>query len=435
MIRYLLIFVLLFGLLSSQEYPHAYTQLGTPLYKFAKKISKYKDIELLQNHISTYITKANTTLAHGIEVDKSKDKREIKKYLFELRKLQKDYDYLLHLLNESINDSIDSKNYKLFLKLTSYDFDGLLKSKSLRNKAIEFYKKNKNLKRCRVLDEKIKFYESVQENVRESYAQSVVSTFDPTKKKIDPKKSVIITTKQNGRSVSVSFTNKNIYDVTVEVEHRYKNIKESKNTPKVFVLKANSTINYTKLSIGHGQTYYQYSYRWIIGDKNAVHNDNYIYALPYARGTSHVVSQGFNGKYTHKGSSQYAIDFVMDQGTKIYAARGGVVVKTKSDSNRGGYFRSYINDSNYVIILHDDGTLATYNHLMKNGVAVNVGDIVQRGSLVGYSGNTGYSSGPHLHFAVFKAINAKKTHSIPIKFDCSDGIVNEPIRGVFYTAK
>ena len=435
MIRSLFLSVLFFSVLLSSEYPQRFSQLGTPLYKSLKQIKKYEDIQPLQEYILTYEQKANKTMSHGFKADISKDRDEIKQYLFELRELQKSYDYLLHLLHDSINKAIDENDYELFLRLTSYEFEGLLQNSNLKNKAITFYKKNKHKKRSKVLDKKIKFEKLVQKSYQESYIQSTKSFFDPKTDATQNKRNLFITTKRDGKKIYVSFTNKNIYDVTVGVKPIYKNIKESKNTSRVIVIKANSTKLYTKLHIGNKGGYYRYGYSWIIGSKDAVHDDNYLYRLPYKSGSSHFVSQGFNGKFTHKGSSQYAIDFVMDKGTKIYAARGGIVIKTKSDSNKGGNSKTYMNDANHIIIMHNDGTFAIYSHLMQHGVSVNVGDEIPQGYPIGYSGSTGYSSGPHLHFAVFKAVGFDKTHTLPIRFQSINGVVSEPVVGMDYTAK
>ena len=430
----LLLLLLFFSLSFAEDYPKTFSQLGTPLYKSLKPISKYSGTELLQEKILTYEQLVGKTIVHGFEVDKSKDKLEIKKYLFELRKLQKEYDYLLHLLHDNINRAIDNKDYKLFLKLTNYEFDGLLKNSNLRNKAMAFYRQNRASKRSKVLEKKIKREKLIEATSKEFYTEVINSSYDPNSK-TDPTKTVVIDTKQVGKNIYVILINKNIYDVTVSVKSRYKNITETVNTPKVIVLKANSTKDYTKLQMGKGPSSYGYSYSWIMGDKDAKHDDSYIYRLPYAKGTPHAVSQCFNTSKTHKYSSAYAVDFAMKEGTKLYAARGGVVVKTKSDSNIGGYSDEFAKHANYVIIAHSDGTYSNYGHLKRNGVIVRVGDVVQKGYGIGYSGNTGYSSGPHLHFSVYSAVSAKETQTIPIKFDSTNGVITEPIKGTYYSVK
>jgi len=432
--KLLLLLTLLCSVLFATEYPKTFSKLGTPLYKSLKPISKYSDIELLQEKILTYEQLVGKTIAHGFRVDKSTDKAEIKKYLFELRKLQKNYDYLLHILHDNINKAIDNKDYRLFLRLTNYEFDGLLKNSNLRNKSMVFYNKNRAKKCSKVLEKKIKHAKLIEESTQEFYNQTVQSTYNPNSKQ-DSTKTVQIEANRVADNIYVVFKNRNIFDVTVSVKSRYKNITETPNTPKVIVLKAQSSKNYTKLYLGKGKREYGYSYRWIIGDKDAVHDDNYIYRLPYKAGTTHRVSQGYNGKATHKDSSQYSVDFAMDEGTKIYAARGGVVVKTKSDSDIGGYGEEFAKHGNYVTIAHEDGTLGTYYHLKYGGVLVRVGDVVQRGYALGYSGNTGYSSGPHLHFSVFSAVSAQKTHTIPTRFSSADGVIQEPVEGALYEAK
>ena len=434
MSKFLLSLLLFFSISFAGEYPKTFSQLGTPLYISLKPISKYSDIQLLQEKILAYEQLVSKTLTHGFEVDKSKDKQEIKKYLLELRKLQKSYDYLLHLLHKNINRSIDNKDYKLFLKLTNYEFDGLLKNSNLRNKAMAFYNQNRAKKRSKVLEKKIKREKLIEATSKELYTEVINSSYDPNAK-VDSTKTVVIDAKQVGKYIYVTLINKNIYDVTISIKSRYKNITESMNTPKVIVLSANSTKDYTKLKLGKGSISYGYSYSWIMGDKDAVHDDSYIYRLPYRKGVPYEVSQGYNTIHTHKGQSKYAVDFAMKEGTKIYAARNGVVVKTKSDSNIGGYSDEFAKHANYVIIAHNDGTYATYAHLKRNGVTVRVGDIVEKGYSIGYSGNTGYSSGPHLHFSVYSAVSAKATQTIPIKFNSTNGVIAEPIKGTYYSAK
>lgn len=174
---------------------------------------------------------------------------------------------------------------------------------------------------------------------------------------------------------------------------------------------------------------FKYSYTYYLGNPNSNTVNNYAYLLPFGHGTKYKVGQGYNGTFSHANTS--AIDFNMSQGTPVNAARDGIVVEIKEDSNVGGNDRKYINDANYVLIYHEDGTTAVYAHFKKDGVMVSLGDKVKKGYTLGYSGNTGFSSGAHLHFQVNKIMKMNQT-SIPTNFLSSTGqLINLKV-GEFY---
>ncbi|MBB5939423.1 M23 family metallopeptidase [Streptomyces zagrosensis] len=95
-------------------------------------------------------------------------------------------------------------------------------------------------------------------------------------------------------------------------------------------------------------------------------------------------------RWAHGHSGQ---DFVVSVGTSVKAAHGGTVVK--AGGNGGGDGPAY---GNAIVIKHGGNTYSQYAHLSK--VKVNVGETVRTGEQIGLSGNTGNSSGPHLHFEV-----------------------------------
>ena len=161
---------------------------------------------------------------------------------------------------------------------------------------------------------------------------------------------------------------------------------------------------------------YSYTNYYKLGSSIAKHDEACVYQLPYAPGSKFKVTQGYNGKFSHKGSNRFAIDWQMPEGTEVRAARGGVVVRVKDDSDRGGASLKFDPLNNYVLIRHDDGTLGHYCHLQKGGCRVKVGQTVSTGQVIALSGNTGFSSGPHLHFCVFKAKDGRERESIPVKF-------------------
>jgi murein DD-endopeptidase MepM/ murein hydrolase activator NlpD len=165
---------------------------------------------------------------------------------------------------------------------------------------------------------------------------------------------------------------------------------------------------------------YSYTNSYKLGSNCAQHDDSYLYELPYGPGAKFKVTQGYNGKFSHTGSNQYAIDWQMPEGTLVRAARGGVVVRAKDDSNKGGASMDYDRFNNYVLIRHSDGTLGHYCHLQKGGCLVKVGQTVAAGDFIAHSGSTGFSSGPHLHFCVFKTKDGHNRVSLPVKFKTSE---------------
>ena len=126
---------------------------------------------------------------------------------------------------------------------------------------------------------------------------------------------------------------------------------------------------------------------------------SFIYNLPFENIKRVFVIQAYESKLSHR--NERALDFKVKNGTKICAARQGVVVAARGDSDKGGLKDDNLSDGNYVSIRHDDGSVAHYWHLQKDGVNVNIGDSVKAGQWIGLSGNTGYSAFPHLHFEVY----------------------------------
>ncbi len=148
-------------------------------------------------------------------------------------------------------------------------------------------------------------------------------------------------------------------------------------------------------------------------------DSSFVYHLPYAPNTSHVLVQGYFSHWSHK--NRVALDFKMKRGTLIYAVRGGVVVRMKQDGNKGGLKKKYRPYGNMIVIEHADGTRAGYWHLRLNGSLVKIGDTVLQGQPIGYSGKTGYTLFPHLHFIVWKSSKGN-WQQIPTRFQTKQGI-------------
>ncbi|TZF91746.1 peptidoglycan DD-metalloendopeptidase family protein [Cognatilysobacter lacus] len=148
------------------------------------------------------------------------------------------------------------------------------------------------------------------------------------------------------------------------------------------------------------------------------------YLLPLRMRGWHI-EQGFGGSFSHDDEqNRYAIDLAAPIGTPVLAARDGVVMQVESDFARAGLDRErYAGRANLIRILHDDGTMAMYAHLKAEGVLVRLGQRVQAGQVIGLSGNTGFTSGPHLHFSV-QANRGMRLESIRFRMRGPQGPLN-----------
>lgn len=148
--------------------------------------------------------------------------------------------------------------------------------------------------------------------------------------------------------------------------------------------------------------HYRYKTNVVLGEPRA-HLRDFAYGVPF-EGGPYYITQGFGGEASHNDSAQsyHAIDVALPVGTPIIAVRAGVVMETDVDYSRAGFDMKYMDEANLVRVLHDDGGMALYAHLDTESVLVKPGDLVQQGQRLGFSGNTGFSSGPHLHFVIQK---------------------------------
>ncbi|MFI8093533.1 M23 family metallopeptidase [Streptomyces sp. NPDC086080] len=129
---------------------------------------------------------------------------------------------------------------------------------------------------------------------------------------------------------------------------------------------------------------------------------------------SYKLSAGYaqsGGMWASKHSGQ---DYAVPTGTPVVAVHGGTVVK--SGGNGAGDGPAY---GNAVVIKHGNGTYSQYAHL--SSVNVKAGQVVKTGQKIALSGNTGNSSGPHLHFEIRTSPNYG-TAVDPAKFLRAQGV-------------
>jgi len=153
-------------------------------------------------------------------------------------------------------------------------------------------------------------------------------------------------------------------------------------------------------------------------------NVEYLYPL---RDAPVRIAQGFGGGFSHADAeNRHAIDFAVPSGAPVLAARDGVVMQVESGATARLDPRVQVHAGddrvrgNFIRVLHDDGTMALYAHLQQAGVVVAPGARVLRGTIIGFSGNTGLSAAPHLHFVV-QANRGMRLESLPFRMAGPDG--------------
>ena len=149
-----------------------------------------------------------------------------------------------------------------------------------------------------------------------------------------------------------------------------------------------------------------------------------LYKLPFPGGEKYKVTKGNpeHAQGTYPAVGRYAFDFGLNQGEPVVAARDGVVIRVKEDSNFGcTHDASYCDPfANYIVIDHGDGESTLYLHLDYNSVSVEVNQLVKQGQEIAKAGDTGYSFGAHLHFSVQQVPTAGRHYANGLNKGFSD---------------
>ena len=205
-----------------------------------------------------------------------------------------------------------------------------------------------------------------------------------------------------------------------------------------WVLPPQSSTELMSFDPGSPEALARHRYMWLLGDPEARAFLARLYLDledPFPAAVTHRISQAWPDLVTHTtADSAYAVDIAMPVGSNVLAARDGVVVEVTSEN-----FRSTDTPgdgtapANIVRILHADGTFAIYAHLNWNSIRVRPGERVRAGDYIANSGNTGFSTGPHLHFVVMRNAGMQFT-SVPVTFASRDGSPVVPRAGSALTA-
>jgi len=177
-------------------------------------------------------------------------------------------------------------------------------------------------------------------------------------------------------------------------------------------------------------------YRWSasLGSPDAQHHPLRPYRAPFALGATFMVTQAYPSHITHVSpDSRYAVDFALPDGTPVYAAREGIIINLRHDAFIGALDPTLLDRANVIEILHADGTIAVYAHLHWDSIRVRVGQHVGLGEYIADSGNTGFTSGPHLHFAVWRNSPLGEI-AVPVVFAGLGGAPVTPATAIALTA-
>ena len=152
-----------------------------------------------------------------------------------------------------------------------------------------------------------------------------------------------------------------------------------------------------------GKPNYIYKFNDAFYDPNGRELENFLLIKPVPNAR---ISSRFNPKRFHPILKRYrahlGVDYAAPRGTKIYAAGDGVV---NFVGNKGGYGKT-------ITIQHSNGYMTLYAHVNGYAKGIKKGKKVKKGQLIAYVGSTGLSTGPHLHFGLYKNGNAINPESV-----------------------
>ena len=428
-------------------HPEAFESMGAQLEEELAQLQKLQPTPPFEpDAVAAYAEEIEACFNTGYKLDALREKREAAKlrgeYLRCLRAVEKQSRQWQHRYAKAVTAAVETKDGTRFAALAAYPLE-VLDRPSLQRSTMAFYEQYRETQKIAAMealrdDLSIETRSPEFLSTEQSAFQAAQQVLSAKQAKEDRRPVKVYSKRQSGGFVFYA-RNGNIFPVTIRLELlEKKNLGASTSLPLDVELMPHVTKEILTLlpEDRHQSSAFRSRYSWVMGLSSARHSDP-LYRLPFSTGSHAKVSQGFNGGVTHKGLTRYAVDFDCPVGTKIYAARGGKVVAAESSHNKGGFEKRFGSEANYIIIEHDDHTFGKYYHLKQHGVMVRVGSSVRRGDFIGYSGNTGYSSGPHLHFSVSGV--DPQSRALPVtllfRFYAAEGEVSAPKTGDVYTVR
>ncbi len=446
----LILFLFFLSSSFAQNYPELFSQMGTPLYQQVPRYEALEKLNIFHDYsaqLNHYKNSADKIKMQGLSLDKN-NKKETKAYLKELRHLQKQHDIIQMVYKHKLYKSINENNTTAFYLLIQTALPFITTDKRLKKGVVKYYQNHKradqvyldSLSQDYSLDERSYAYvenmfKTAQNNQKVKTRKSL-EEFIPNPSKKLPVEVIMLKTQ---KGYDLYLENNAYYEVTLMFKAlQVENLTSSKPLPFLGSFKAGTRTKFLSFRINDfsKRSLLKTSYSTQMGTLNPDYDEDYLYALPYARNKAYLLTQGFKTTSTHKGQSAYALDFEMPIGTKIHAMRDGIVVAIEDKQTEHGFSKKFLNKSNFIIIEHRDGTLGMYGHLKQKGVKVKLGQKVYKHQYIGLSGNTGFSSGPHLHVHIARLKEfLSGLNSVPFIFKTDKGTVSKPIERKNYKCK
>ncbi len=269
------------------------------------------------------------------------------------------------------------------------------------------------------------------------FSDQAPSTEQPVEvRQLKPAKKKYVRLQKTKNKQSPGYYIDNAYPAPIELEFVLKDSVNAQAVPalpkRYIVPSGRSAVLFKIQTIDQFKSWsYTLSYRYVLGSSLAEHESQTVYLPPFAKNSRFRITQGFNGQFSHADKqNKYAVDIAMPLNTPVYAARSGTVIEVNDDFYVSGTRQAYKSQANSIRILHDDGSMGVYAHLALEKAQVYKGLRVYAGQLIAYSGNTGFSSGPHLHFAV-QVNKGMQLVSVPFQFQQANGEFLSPCEGCY----
>ncbi len=158
---------------------------------------------------------------------------------------------------------------------------------------------------------------------------------------------------------------------------------------------------------------------WLVVNGGVTREDSHSWGLVSQRYAYDLVRVEDSGRIARPCRYRRLAEWAT-YGTPVVAALDGVVVRVRDgvpDNEPVGRVRVFARSlaGNYVVVKHGEGLYSLYAHLRRGSLAVEEGERVREGDLLGEAGNSGLSTAPHLHFQLMRLPSIARTTSVPFK--------------------